>query len=483
MPAADQGEPHDNVPVVQSAQDADWSALGPPTALGFAGSAGPESYSAGEHQDGRPQIQVAPIPRIETDADFNKGPSVSALISQAGIDASGFPAACFPQSVPNLMRTAAAVSLSFGGPADNVIPVGATESNQAALPANLQLNMPAMGQGEPHFDIPIFHAILGVSTPAPPDLVRSADAAPNSASDSRESQQQIPVAPTRYIETHVELVAVNVSYGRDVQPPSVLPQNDVHPEATAPSALPPVDSHSAHPHEAAQSASDQQPQPTLPVIPGSSDSLARVPQATADVAKKSGPPAIAIVPVAPQQPVMPFNVPADASSGRSLSGTALIPQVDLDAIGSPIGRVPRSVENLGSAALSGDEDERMNREDAAVNLSLGGSTDNAISEVSSAAGEVHRAALLGNLQLNIEAVDQALDAMANEIERLGGELAMWFDDWSVSSWGTAATAVAAFGLGGRYIWRARGRRSLQEDSEEESSSWLFTRLQSPAGQP
>ncbi len=71
--------------------------------------------------------------------------------------------------------------------------------------------------------------------------------------------------------------------------------------------------------------------------------------------------------------------------------------------------------------------------------------------------------------------------MVSEIERLGGELVTWFDDWSVSNWGTATALVVACGLGGRYWWLQRGRRAIERDNEEESSSWLFTRLQSPAG--
>jgi hypothetical protein len=161
----------------------------------------------------------------------------------------------------------------------------------------------------------------------------------------------------------------------------------------------------------------------------------------------------------------------------------LVPQAGIDAIQPPSVRLPQSEPNLsrstGSAAVPGDEVERTDSEDAAVNFLPDRSAGN---ERPATAGASSRAALLANLQLNMESVDQALEAMAIEIERLGGELVTWLDDSSWSSWGEAAAVVAVFGLGSRCIWRLRGRRSPQEDSEEESSSWLFSRLQSPAGQ-
>ncbi|MBI3836991.1 MAG: hypothetical protein HY288_03540 [Planctomycetia bacterium] len=73
-------------------------------------------------------------------------------------------------------------------------------------------------------------------------------------------------------------------------------------------------------------------------------------------------------------------------------------------------------------------------------------------EIATVASDRSRAALLASLPVNMESVDQALLSMMREVEGLGGELVMC-------------------------------RRSAQEESEEESSSWLFTRLQSPAGQP
>jgi hypothetical protein len=285
-----------------------------------------------------------------------------------------------------------------------------------------------------------------------------------------------------------------VGYGSAVQPQNPAPEIGVAQDLAAPPSPPPIDSHVARPHDAVQTASagtDQQPHPSLPVIPISADFLPRVPQAANDVAKISSSPATA-VPVAVQQPAAPPNLATDAGLNRTPIGIVLIPQLGIDAMVPPAARVPQAVPNLGrivgSVALPGnenertnsDEDERANSEDAAINLSFDGPADN---EIPTTASPGNRAALLANLQLNMEAVDQALDTMVNEIERLGGELATWLDDWSLSSWGTAATVVAAFGLGGRYIWRGRGRRLPQEDTDEESSSWLFTRLQSPAGQP
>lgn len=86
--------------------------------------------------------------------------------------------------------------------------------------------------------------------------------------------------------------------------------------------------------------------------------------------------------------------------------------------------------------------------------------------------------LLAGMSLNIEAIDEALQAMLSDVEGVGGELVTWLDELSPRSWVTVAATAAVAGAAGRYAWRARRRRQGDEPCEEESSSWLFTRFQS-----
>lgn len=97
--------------------------------------------------------------------------------------------------------------------------------------------------------------------------------------------------------------------------------------------------------------------------------------------------------------------------------------------------------------------------------------------------DVSRAALLSNMSMNVEAVDQALEAVMREVEKIGGELVTWFDELTLPQWAFATTAAALLGYGGHCYWKRRGARLDEETGEEESSSWLFTRLHTPPGQP
>jgi hypothetical protein len=98
-------------------------------------------------------------------------------------------------------------------------------------------------------------------------------------------------------------------------------------------------------------------------------------------------------------------------------------------------------------------------------------------------GDISRAALLSNVSLNVEAVDQALEAVMREVEKLGGELVTWIDELSLPPWALATAAAAFVGFGGHCYLKRRGARLGEETGEEESSSWLFTRLITPPGQP
>jgi hypothetical protein len=93
-----------------------------------------------------------------------------------------------------------------------------------------------------------------------------------------------------------------------------------------------------------------------------------------------------------------------------------------------------------------------------------------------------RAALLASIGFDSQAVDRALDAAMSEIEQIGGDLMTWFDDYNSPSWATAAGIVTAAVAGSAYVWHGRRRRSVEEEEEAISSTWLFNRFQMPAGQ-
>jgi hypothetical protein len=108
-------------------------------------------------------------------------------------------------------------------------------------------------------------------------------------------------------------------------------------------------------------------------------------------------------------------------------------------------------------------------------------TEQVVPAASSSTAEVARtAAMLEGISLRIDAVDLALEGALAEIERLGGDLVSWLGEFGLGSWaapGSAAVALSA----GAYFGLRSARRSTDEEHEEESSSWLFSRLQNSVG--
>ncbi len=89
-------------------------------------------------------------------------------------------------------------------------------------------------------------------------------------------------------------------------------------------------------------------------------------------------------------------------------------------------------------------------------------------------------ALLSTLSLNTAALDQALENVTGEIEKLSGDIVGWLDRMRVPPWTVTTVVVAA--LGGGVLTRCwRNRRSDGTMDDEESSTWLFTRLHSSLG--
>ncbi len=325
------------------------------------------------------------------------------------------------------------------------------------------------------------------SFPAVPAPTHTSDPSP----DAEQYRDSAPLGQT------AQSRAVDSSFGqpggpRDGQPPQNgqpaqygSPPADIHRDASGPQNPSPSDVRGVIRHDAPAAASANSSDPAarqapLPATASAADSSILAPQAALDVTRHSTAAGTTggILP----QPINPsLSQPGDVGSNRAQSGTILVPQASADGANTTVPDVASNGDDGDDAAERETVRDRSSRGATAPALVVAAVDSTAAAELDEAGDPVARTALLANLQLNIEAVDQALDAMVSEIERFGGELATWFDDWTVSNWGTATALVVACGLGGRYWWIQRGRRAIQRDSEEESSSWLFTRLQSPAG--
>ncbi len=87
-----------------------------------------------------------------------------------------------------------------------------------------------------------------------------------------------------------------------------------------------------------------------------------------------------------------------------------------------------------------------------------------------------RPGLMASMAVNFEAVDTAIDAVMNDMEKLGNHVALWFEELNAEPYALATSVAIVAALGGRAYLKRRGRGAVEEFGEEESSSWLFTRL-------
>jgi hypothetical protein len=313
--------------------------------------------------------------------------------------------------------------------------------------------------------------------------------APALSDGFRPFQQAYQPPLQRPAATDVEVVLVfNVSF---VSPAGTqnggLEPLDTYGASSAASA-PPADGRASRASDATPAAGSAgyRAGQSSPVL--AADSLAHAGQYNNDSAKANNSALPLGLSGVGQQPALAPNapnVPADLALSRPQGTTALIPQAGIELVQPPDTRFPRwqtEMKEEGAAASPEVADERSGFGNIVASVSDNASTGGkelVTQLVKVTLGD--RGALLADLRLNMEAVDQALAAMVSEIESLGGQLVSWFDEANLSTWGTASAMVAAIALGSRYVWRGRGWRSLNDDAEEESSSWLFTRLQNPAG--
>jgi hypothetical protein len=225
---------------------------------------------------------------------------------------------------------------------------------------------------------------------------------------------------------------------------------------------------------------------------GGSDAASRAAGAVAVLGKDHMAP-VATPAVVPQITVQIVPQGDAASAVRGQPALTMLPQHTVDGVPSSSATAPQS-ESAPSrstgGATSGEDSTSTRGPDGARPTAPNRSAQTALTSNSANASvdsepvavvmDVSRAALLQSMSFNVHAVDEALAVLVDEVEHLGGAWAAWLTDGSVPPWTIVATAAAAFGAG--YAWRARGRRLTGDRDEEESSSWLFIQLQTPAGQ-
>ena len=286
-----------------------------------------------------------------------------------------------------------------------------------------------------------------------------------------------PIAPPGFLL--VIVVTPSNAEQSDVEPNHVERPVDPPPEYAVRNDIVPVDSRAGRigpaPAPAILPAELSHASQPVPSISLGADSLIR---AQATIQAVQGSRAADLAPSAPQAS-QPMATPGDLSGNNGYAGLALSPGLDP--------RLP------GEVPVQGDSQAGANLDQSGSNAKASGETrSNAVAVASASETESKdlaflasgstRGALLANLPFNVTAVDKALATMMAEVEGLGGNIAEWLEDSSVPPWAILATVVVTCGIGGWYYGYLRSSGSFREDSEEESSSWLFTQLENPAGQ-
>lgn len=92
-----------------------------------------------------------------------------------------------------------------------------------------------------------------------------------------------------------------------------------------------------------------------------------------------------------------------------------------------------------------------------------------------------RGTLLAGIATNFDVLDRALESALEEIENMGGDLAVWLDDSEATAWAAGGAAVLL--AGGGYYWQRRRAGRREEADSQELSDWLITHLYEPTGRP
>lgn len=93
-----------------------------------------------------------------------------------------------------------------------------------------------------------------------------------------------------------------------------------------------------------------------------------------------------------------------------------------------------------------------------------------------AAANVLPAGLLAVVPGDLRAVDQALENLLDEIESIGGDLVDYAANSNTLQWATAGIGLAAC-VGGAWLRRRSRSSGDPREDDEDSASWMFTRMQ------
>ncbi|HKD36296.1 MAG TPA: hypothetical protein VKB78_05830, partial [Pirellulales bacterium] len=95
---------------------------------------------------------------------------------------------------------------------------------------------------------------------------------------------------------------------------------------------------------------------------------------------------------------------------------------------------------------------------------------------------IEAAASLADIPLDLGRIEQTLSATVAEIKQLSPDLTGWLSLRHVNPLTVAVTAAAIGGGSAYYYLRRRNARDSNRQHDEESSSWIFSRLHSAASQ-
>ena len=89
--------------------------------------------------------------------------------------------------------------------------------------------------------------------------------------------------------------------------------------------------------------------------------------------------------------------------------------------------------------------------------------------------------VLATVPLNLKGVEQALEHVMSDMQRLGNQFSEWLDENRAAAIAMAVTTVTVAGAAGYYL-RRRKLEEAEERDDETSSHWLFVRMQTPSGE-
>ncbi|HEY2883158.1 MAG TPA: hypothetical protein VGJ15_12010 [Pirellulales bacterium] len=134
---------------------------------------------------------------------------------------------------------------------------------------------------------------------------------------------------------------------------------------------------------------------------------------------------------------------------------------------------PMAAQSTASATASSASGTRNVNETSTLSAGLAANLSRTGLVVETTEGK----AALAVIPLDIQAVEKALHAAAKEINRLGAQVNQWLDNNQFAPVVAVATA-AALGYGAAVVYvRRRNRHEATKRLDEDSSSWLFARLQ------